>query len=214
HPVDFRSDQFSLGAILYEMAAGKRAFDRATPVQTLSAVIQDEPEPLSTVAPKTPPSLVWLIERCMAKDPEDRYAASKDLARDLADLRTHASDISSLERAAPGAPRRTRRRRAAGVLAAVLAAAAACALAFVAGQRRTRGSERPPKYSQITSRRGHITGARFAPDGRTVVYSASWGGNASEIFEARLGSRESRPLGIFPAGVLAVSSTGEMAISL
>jgi len=54
HPVDFRSDQFALGAILYEMAAGKRAFDRPTAVQTLSAVIQDEPEPVSAAAPKTP----------------------------------------------------------------------------------------------------------------------------------------------------------------
>src|SRR6266568_2795195 len=93
HPVDFRSDQFSLGAILYEMASGKRAFDRPTAVQTLSAVIQDEPEPLSATAPKIPANLIWIIERCLAKDPEERYASTRDLARDLAALRDHVSGI-------------------------------------------------------------------------------------------------------------------------
>jgi eukaryotic-like serine/threonine-protein kinase len=89
-PVDFRSDQFSLGAILYEMTAGQRAFDRKTPVQTLAAVIQEEPEPLSRVAPKTPTNLIWMVERCLAKDPEERYGSTKDVARDLAALRDHA----------------------------------------------------------------------------------------------------------------------------
>ncbi|HKD11786.1 MAG TPA: serine/threonine-protein kinase, partial [Thermoanaerobaculia bacterium] len=91
HPADFRSDQFSLGSILYEMATGKRAFDRSTPVQTLSAIIQEEPEPVAVVAPRTPTNLVWVIERCLAKDPDDRYGSTRDLARDLAALRDHAS---------------------------------------------------------------------------------------------------------------------------
>src|SRR4029077_18161965 len=94
-PLDFHSDQFSLGAILYEMAAGKRAFEEATPVQTLSAIIADEPDPLSSAAAKLPANLIWIVERCLAKDPEDRYGSTKDLARDLAALRDHASGISS-----------------------------------------------------------------------------------------------------------------------
>jgi WD40 repeat protein len=210
--VDFRSDQFSLGAILYEMASGKRAFERATAVQTLSAIIQDEPEPLSAAAPKVPANLLWIIERCLAKDPEERYAASKDLARDLAALRDHLSGIS----AAGEGPALSRRRRLAP-LPALGALVAAAILAFSAGRyleaRRDR-ARRPPRYTQITYRKGHVTGGRFAADGQTVVYSGSWGGNASEIFETRIGQRESRPLRIFPAGILAVSSLGEMAISL
>ncbi len=215
HPVDFRSDQFSLGAILYEMATSKRAFDRPTAVQTLSAVIQDEPEPVSAAAPKTPASLVWIIERCLAKDPEERYGSTKDLARDLSALRDHASGISVSAVGQP-APRRFRPSRAlfAGAISASVALAV---LTFFAGQRMQarRDREAPrPMTRTLTFRRGFLTGARFAPDGQTIVYSAAWDGKPSEIFTTRVGSAESRPLGIFPAGILAISSAGEMAISL
>ncbi len=214
-PVDFRSDQFSLGAIVYEMATGKRAFERATAVQTLSAVIQEEPEPLSAAAPKAPANLVWIIERCLAKDPEERYASTKDLARDLAALRDHASGISvsGIGQAAPRRFRPSRALLAAGALGGVLLAV----LAFFAGQRLQAGRDRDapsPLGRTLTFRRGFLTGARFAPDGQTIVYSAAWDGKPSEIFTTRVGSTESRPLGIFPAGILAVSSIGEMAISL
>ncbi len=215
-PLDFHSDQFSLGAILYEMAAGKRAFQEATPVQTLSAIIAEEPEPLSSAAPKLPANLIWIVERCLAKDPDDRYGSTKDLARDLAALRDHASGISSVgpEAAAPGRRLRVSRPAlAAGVLASVLVAA----LTFLGGRRIQARHDRetpPPAPQALTFRRGFLTGARFAPDGQTIVYSAAWDGKPSEIFTTRVGSSESRPLGIFPAGILAISSAGEMAISL
>ncbi len=215
HPVDFRSDQFSLGAILYEMASGKRAFERATAIQTLSAIIQDEPEPLSAAAPKTPSNLVWIIDRCLAKDPEERYGSTRDLARDLAALRDHASGISVSGVVQP-APRRFRPSRAlfAGTaLAAVVLAAATYFVGQKIQARRDRETPPPPTQT-LTFRRGFLTGARFAPDGQTIVYSAAWDGKPSEIFTTRVGSSESRPLGIFPAGILAISSAGEMAISL
>jgi Tol biopolymer transport system component len=215
HPVDFRSDQFSLGAILYEMATGRRAFERATAVQTLAMIIQDEPEPVGSLNPKAPANLVWIVERCLAKDPEERYGSTKDLARDLAALRDHASGITVSGVAQP-APRRFRPSRT--LLAAVVAGGVAFgALTFFAGQkiqaRRDRETPRPVAQT-LTFRRGFLTGARFAPDGQTIVYSAAWDGKPSEIFTTRVGSFESRPLGIFPAGILAVSSAGEMAISL
>jgi len=215
HPVDFRSDQFALGAILYEMAAGKKAFDRATAIQTLSAIIQEEPEPVAAAAPKTPASLVWIIERCLAKDPEERYGSTKDLARDLAALRDHASGISVSSVGQP-APRRFRPSRAL-LAAAILAGVVFGVLTFVVGQRlqARRDRETPPPPTRIlTFRRGFLTGSRFAPDGQTIVYSACWDGKPSEIFTTRVGSSDSRPLGIFPAGILAISSAGEMAISL
>ena len=216
HPVDFRSDQFSFGAILYEMACGKRAFERTTAIQTLSAIIQDDPEPVSSAAPKTPANLVWIIERCLAKDPEERYGSTKDLARDLAALRDHGSEISSVRQEARAADRRLRVPRP--VLAAgLLASLALAAVAFFGGQRLQSRRDReapPPARKVLTFRRGFLTGARFAPDGQTIVYSAKWDGKPSEIFTTRVGSSESRPLGIFPAGILAISSAGEMAISL
>ncbi|HEV8269166.1 MAG TPA: serine/threonine-protein kinase, partial [Thermoanaerobaculia bacterium] len=87
--LDFRSDQFTLGLILYEMATGKRAFQRATAVQTLSAIIQDEPEPIDVLNPGVPAPLRWLVDRCLSKDREERYASTKDLAQELRTLREH-----------------------------------------------------------------------------------------------------------------------------
>ncbi len=212
--MDFRSDQFSFGAILYEMASGRRAFERPTPAQTLSAIIEDEPEPLPRLSTATT-GIVGIVERCLAKDPEDRYGSTKDMARDLETLRdnTAAISISGGESRTPGRFRPWR-----VVLAgAGLAFAVAAVVAFFAGQRierrRTRDSS-PPVQQVITFRRGFLTGARFAPDGQTIVYSAAWDGKPSEVFTTRVGSSESRSLGIFPAGILAVSSTGEMALSL
>jgi predicted ATPase len=93
-PLDFRSDQFSFGAILYEMATGRRAFQRESPVETLTAIIRDEPEPIGRQAPDLPAPLQWIIERCLAKQPEGRYASTRDLAGDLAALRDRLDDRS------------------------------------------------------------------------------------------------------------------------
>jgi TolB-like protein/Flp pilus assembly protein TadD len=89
-PVDFRSDQFSFGAVLYEMLTGRRAFSRSTPVATLGAILHDEPESLSSAAPGVPAELAWIVERCLAKDPDHRYAGTRDLVRDLERVRDQA----------------------------------------------------------------------------------------------------------------------------
>ena len=193
-PVDFRSDQFSFGSILYEMVTGRRAFERPTPAQTLSAIIETEPEPLTALAPKTPRNLSWVVERCLAKDPEDRYGSTKDLARDLAMLRDQSSGVSGSSIAPP--ERRRLRLSRAGLAAAALAVAGLAVLTFFAGQRvqARRDRDAPsPKRTTLTFRRGYLTGARFAPDGQTIVYSACWDGKPSEIFTTRVGSTESRP---------------------
>ena len=213
-PLDFRSDQFSFGAILYEMASGRRAFDRPTPAQTRSAIIEAEPEPLTEVSSAIPATISGIVERCLAKDPEERYGSTKDLARDLASLRDQTPAISiSGETRSPRRARRWRRFAA----AAALAVGAAAVLTFLAGRRvewRLARESPPPAPQALTFRRGFLTGARFAPGGATIVYSAAWDGRPSELFQTRVGSTESRRMGIFPAGILAISSAGEMAISL
>src|SRR5262249_5136605 len=160
----FRSDQFSLGAILYEMASGKRTFDRTTPIQTLAAVIQDEPEPLSTAAPRIPAPLVWIIERCLAREPEDRYASTRDLARDVAALSDHGSNLgaSAVEQPEPRGFRPSRALFPATARAAVALAAAAYFLGQKIQARRDRETP-PPPTKTLTFRRGFLTGARFAP---------------------------------------------------
>ena len=90
-----QSDQFSLGAIVYEMATGQRAFARATSIQTLSAILESEPTPLQELNPAFPASARSIVERCLAKRPENRYASTADLARDLRDVRDHFGEATS-----------------------------------------------------------------------------------------------------------------------
>ncbi|HTO74613.1 MAG TPA: protein kinase [Thermoanaerobaculia bacterium] len=215
-PVDFRSDQFSFGAILYEMLTGGRAFERATPAQTLTAIIEAEPDPApKSAAARFPESLTWILERCLAKEPRERYAATRDLARDVAAVRDRFSETSS-SGPAPARSRRLRRFPAA-VAAAAIATGGIAAVAFFAGGRAQVRRDReapPPKRTTLTFRRGIVHAARFAPDGQTIVYSAAWDGKPGEIFTTRVGSTESRSLGLSPARIEAVSSTGEMAMLL
>src|SRR5262249_5306600 len=82
-PLDFRSDQFSFGSTLYEMATGTRAFQKGSAVDTLAAILHEEPKPLVQLNPETPIPLRWAVARCLEKDPERRYASTTDLARDL-----------------------------------------------------------------------------------------------------------------------------------
>src|SRR5262245_38452344 len=93
--VDYRSDQFSLGSILYEMVTGKRAFLKKTAVDTLAAILNEEPPPVGSVHPQAPVPLRWIAERCLAKEAEQRYASTRDLARDLATVRDRLSETSS-----------------------------------------------------------------------------------------------------------------------
>jgi predicted ATPase/serine/threonine protein kinase len=89
---DFRSDQFSFGLVLYEMVTGKRAFRRNTEAETLVAILREQAEPIAAQNCEAPAPLCWAIERCLAKDPEKRYASTRDLARDLAAIRDRFSE--------------------------------------------------------------------------------------------------------------------------
>jgi len=211
-PVDFRSDQFSLGTILYEMATGQRAFQRKTGPETLVAVIREEPAPLSQVAPKSPAPVRWIVERCLQKDPEERYASTKDLARDLKSLRDHLTETSASGAIEAAEPAKIRRRG--WVLPAALTFVLGAAAASFAAWKFQLYKPPPPRFQKLTFRRGTILNARFAPDGNSVIYGAAVEGDALEIFTTRPESPESKSLGFPSANVLAVSKTGELAISL
>ena len=214
-PVDFRSDQFSLGSILYEMATGKRAFQRGTTAETLTAIIREEAEPVAQLNPGVPAPLRWIVERCLAKDPEERYASTRDLARDLKSVRDHLSEVWRHQREA--------RARRPGPPAAKAARSRSrprpwrpCSAAFGAGMlvQKRFAKTLPPSYQQITFGSGTIRAARFAPDGQTIVYSAAWDGDPLKLFLKHPSSPDSLPLELPSANLLAISPSGEMAIAV
>src|SRR5262245_12459714 len=211
-PLDFRSDQFALGAILYEMATGKRAFHRKTGAETLVAILREEPEPIGQVNPKAPAPLRWIIERCLAKDPEERYASTKDLARDLAAARGHLSETSASGGLAAAEPPPARRRR--WLLPAAVALAAGAALGLLARGLIPGRSSAPPRFQRLTYQRGTVLSARFAPDGQTILYGAAIDGRPVEVFSTVAEGHVSRSLSLPRSDVLSVASTGELALSL
>jgi serine/threonine protein kinase len=104
--VDHRTDQFSLGAILHEMATGRPAFRRDTPAQVLAAVIERDPERLGRLRGDLPAALESLVARCLEKDPERRYAKTDELAAELAALagRSRSSSRAEAARSLPAVP--------------------------------------------------------------------------------------------------------------
>lgn len=213
--VDHRSDIFTFGAILYEMLTGNRAFHRNSTADTLSAILKEDPPELSSTNKNFPPSLERIIRHCLEKNMEERFQSARDLAFDLEMI----SGISGSEISGPTTSRVPKTRFKRHALSALMILAA-LVIAFFAGRRTgsvmnivTIGSV-GPSFQRITFRRGYIPMARFAPDGQTIIYSAAWSGNPSELFSTRPQSPVSRSLGLPTADLLSISKSGEMAILL
>jgi Tol biopolymer transport system component len=205
---DARSDIFSFGAVLYEMLAGERAFRGDTSVETMNAILKDDPADLAGTNRNVSPGLERVVKHCLEKSPEQRFQSASDLAFDLEALSGVSAPTSAMGARVPAARRLGLPLLAAG-LALLLAGIAA---GYLAGKKA--GYIRPPSFRQVTFRRGSIGSARFAPDGQTIYYSAAWDALPIEIFVTRLDTPESRPFGIPQAEVLAISGSGEMAVSL
>ena len=183
---DFRSDQFSFGLILYEMASGSPPFRRDTPAQTLEAIINDEPTPLLDLNPQTPLMLWWVIERCLAKDPIDRYGSSADLHRDLRNLRDRLAEAIARERRQLVAPSRSVARRAllpAAILAALLTGAVMWSVAFGVAQE----DSSTLGFTPFATDAGYEGLPAWSPDGQTIAYSAEVNG-LLQIFTRTLSS--------------------------
>ncbi|MFI5184895.1 MAG: protein kinase, partial [Vicinamibacteria bacterium] len=189
-PADERSDIFSLGVVLYETLAGRRAFSGASAVETLNAILSDDPPELSGVGTTIPVGLDRVMRRCLEKRPEARFQSAHDLALALEAASAPSSGLVIL-------PAKRWRPWQAWALRGGLVAAA-IAGGFVSGRRFER---RPlPSYHQLTFRRGIVDRARFAPDGQTVVYAARWEGKPSEVFTARLDLSEAQALSLAAQG--------------
>jgi len=203
-PADARSDVFSFGAILYEMLTGQRAFHGDSAASTMSAILMREPAELSTTNRKIHPGLERIVHHCLEKNPEARFHSSHDLAFDLEALTGVSAPATT---AGFYAPARNWKKPLAGA-GLVVAGLAAGLLVHRLLPRRD-----PPTYERMSFRLGGAFAARFAPDGRTVVYSASQNGAPYRV-SSRSAGGESVDLGLPNGDLLAVSSLGEMAIAI
>jgi eukaryotic-like serine/threonine-protein kinase len=206
--LDHRSDIFVFGTILFEMLSGRRAFRRDTAAETMTAILKEDLPELTEINRNVGPGLDRIVRHCLEKNPDQRFQSARDLAFDLESLSPSSS--SSLRKVGqPTAVQRVRRFQPAII---VLLLALAAGLGYLVGHRGKASSE--VTYHQLTFRKGMVLSARFAPDNRTVIYSAAWAGLAPELFSTRLDSIESRPLGLNDLDLLGVSSQGELAVSL
>jgi len=203
--VDARTDIFGLGAVIYEMVSGKRAFPGATVVESGSAILRDEPEPLPAGAP---PILAQVILHCLEKEPARRLQSASDLAFDLEMLRSPTGSTGPVLRAS-----RVRARRAVWLIGAVAVAIIALLVGLAVGRRRAREAQPFPESEQVTFRLGTIGGARFLPDGR-VAFSAAFENRPEEVFVQPPGSISAQALGLPDVSLLGASRTGELAILL
>jgi Tol biopolymer transport system component len=204
-PIDHRTDIFALGAVLYELFTGMRAFKRPSTVETMNAILNEEPLDPVAVNADLPAGAAAIVRRCLEKDREERFQSARDLVFALQQLRDPSSgSLPQLQRP----PQRIKITLAALAVAFILIAAALIALLM--------RPDTEPSFQPLTFTRGRIGGARFAADGQAVVYSEARQGNAL-LHVARIDladSPSSRELEYPPGTDILAARTGELALSL
>ena len=204
-PVDARSDIFSFGCILYEMLTGRRAFETATAVETMHAILKAEPPEFDATLASLRPALLNIVRRCLEKRPELRFQSAADLAFALRSLDSMAV-AGAISTPVPAVGNRW---------FWPVATVAATGLALLAFGLLIRDHSRPhqgPQFQRITFHKGYVTSARFVPHSRNILYEASWEGGPSHVYLTVPGSPESRDLQMPPdSQLLSVSANQDIA---
>jgi eukaryotic-like serine/threonine-protein kinase len=205
--VDHRADIFSLGAILYEMLSGRRAFPGETSVDTITAILKEEPPLLTELRPELPSAFEPLVSHCLEKNPDNRFQSARDLAFALSALAN--SSTSKTVVAIRAIKSRSRRKLVLLTSIASLLAVAGVLLGFKLGAK-----AETPVYRRLTFEQGTVYSARFTPDGRNVIYGACWNSQPLKLYSTLADSPLERPLGVGDGYLLGVSRSNELALEL
>jgi Tol biopolymer transport system component len=222
HAIDARTDLFALGAVLYEMLTGERAFRRETAAETMAAILHEEPPDLSAPLMAQAPALDRIVRHCLEKNPSERFQSARDVAFALEGLSgtTAAAGSSGPSNAIDPStsPRAKVRSRPYALLAAIALVVIATAAWFTGylhlGSATSAGAGLAEiTYQRVTFDEGFVFAARFGPDPRTIVYSADWENQPRDIFVTSLDNSSARALGYKGADLLSVSAAnGALAI--
>jgi eukaryotic-like serine/threonine-protein kinase len=223
--LDGRTDLFSLGATLYETTTGKQAFDGNTSAVIFESILNRNPPPANQLNPDLPQQFERILDRSLEKDRDLRYqsaaemrAEMKILKRTLDSQRTTAAQAPSVStgKAPPAIPPSAAKAPAGGGLRpfAIVAAGSALLAGLAIGWfvHAARNQTVPPNYHQLSFRRGTVRSARFTPNAQSVVYGAAWEGKPTEMFITNSDSPQSRSLERHGDELMAISSTGDIAL--
>ena len=204
---DHRSDIFAFGAVIYEMLAGQRAFQRNSSVETMNAILKEEPpEIVATPRGQNLPALQRVVDRCLEKEPGQRFQSAQDVGFALDSINAASTSTQTQEVTGPA-------RRWKPWLTAALVTALVLIIAAAAFLRARLVNSEQARYDRITFRKGGIFAARFAPGGEIIVYSAAWDDPILKLYSSRVDGADVRTLDLPATNLLAVSRSGELAIT-